>query len=219
MQLTNPDLPNIDAIRTQALRMKRIMSTVMKRMKDSHARELEYVQLNEIIEEELFFLQSHPLFKSELSVQCDLSEDLPRVWGVAADFSQIVGNIIRNAAEAMSDWTRKDFFIRSWHDDLGIHVSFMDTGPGIPEESQQKIFQPFYSTKAGRQRSSAGGMGMGIGLFHCRELIQEYGGSIDVVSKILCGIYLHHTLAPSGLKDHPANHLFTVDPRCTKFLS
>lgn len=187
IQMTNPDLPNIDAIRTQALRMKRIMATVMKRLKDSHVRQMDFVQLNEIIEEELFFMQSHPLFKAELSIHCDLSEDLPRVWGVAADFSQIIGNIIRNAAEAMSDWTHKEFFIRSWHDDQGIHVSFMDTGPGIPPESQQKIFQPFYSTKAGRQRSSAGGMGMGIGLFHCRELMQEYGGSIEVVSKSSVG--------------------------------
>ncbi len=183
IQLTNPDTPNIAVIRKQAVRMKRIMATVMKRVKDSQVRESDWLQLNEIIEEEVFFWESHPAFKNEVSTHLDLSTELPLFQGVLADFSQIFGNFLRNAAEAMQEWPDKKLFIRTWHDDLEIHVSFRDTGPGVPAELQQKIFLPFFSTKTSLGSRASASMGMGIGLFHCQELIQQYCGRIELLSE------------------------------------
>ena len=52
-------------------------------------------------------------------------------------------------------------------------IVIRDTGPGIPEELQDRIFKPFFTTRA---------KGTGLGLAIVRNLVQAHGGSIDAVS-------------------------------------
>jgi signal transduction histidine kinase len=106
---------------------------------------------------------------------------LPLFRGVAADFSQVFGNILRNAAEAMKGQAVRKLWLQSCCDASWIRVSIADNGPGIAGVLQEEIFRPFFSTKAG-EPGLVGGMGMGIGLYHCRELISHYGGRIEVRS-------------------------------------
>jgi signal transduction histidine kinase len=49
-----------------------------------------------------------------------------------------------------------------------------DTGPGIPPEAREHIFEPLFSTKA---------KGTGLGLTICRQIIERHGGSIDLVDR------------------------------------
>ena len=79
-------------------------------------------------------------------------------------------------------------------DSVAIEVS--DTGVGIPRDQLEKIFEPFYTTRA-----DSGGTGMGLGL--CRMLISEMGGRIEVRSSlghgttftVLLNPYRHETTA------------------------
>jgi signal transduction histidine kinase len=181
LKLFHPEIEDLDMIHKQAIRMKKIISATMKRIKQSQSRQTEPLQLNEILEEEVFFLESHPQLKLDLEQEWQLSPDLPKFQGVGADFSQVFGNILRNAAEAMKGQNIKRLTLRSWWDPSGIHISIQDTGVGIPPHLKEKIFQPFFSTKPAGTASHGGGMGMG--LHYCKELITSYGGTLEVFSR------------------------------------
>ncbi|MGA7878599.1 MAG: response regulator [Desulfoferrobacter sp.] len=182
LKVLHPEVRNIDVIHQQAARMMRIVSTVTKKMKESQKSASSWLQLNDILKEEMYFLESHPLYKLQIETKWYLSENLPLFKGMASDFSQIFGNILRNAVEAMKDSPSQKLAISTWLDSGSIFVSIEDSGPGISAHLMESIFQPFFSTKASGS-GNTGGMGMGIGLYHCRELIRQYGGQIEALSK------------------------------------
>jgi signal transduction histidine kinase len=182
LQLLHPEIENLGVIQKQAERIRSILTTIMQRLKSSQSRRLEWVQLNEILVKEVHFLECHSFFKNEINKEWCLGKLLSPVRGIAGEFSQIFGNILRNAAEAMMHQERKNLTISSWQDSAGVHVSIQDNGPGIPYHLQDKIFQPFYSTKCGGV-GIVGSMGMGIGLYYCKELVEQYGGELEVLSE------------------------------------
>ena len=82
---------------------------------------------------------------------------------------QVLLNLLRNAAEAVADQEHRDIaLLTAEHDDI-VQISVVDNGPGIPEEVQAKLFQPFVSTKK---------TGMGIGLSICHTIIAAHDGSL-----------------------------------------
>jgi two-component system, LuxR family, sensor kinase FixL len=82
---------------------------------------------------------------------------------------QVLLNLLRNAAEAVADQERRDIALLTEARDDIVRISVVDNGPGIPEEVQAKLFQPFVSTKK---------TGMGVGLSICRAIIAAHHGSI-----------------------------------------
>ena len=74
-------------------------------------------------------------------------------------------------------------------DSVAVEVS--DTGVGIPRVQLERIFEPFYTTRA-----DAGGTGLGLGL--CRMLISEMGGRIDVRSALGQGTTFTVVLNPAN---------------------
>jgi signal transduction histidine kinase len=179
LQMIHPEVENVGAIKDQAVRMRKIISSVTKRLKDSQSRQVEPLQLNTVLQEEVFFLESHPYFRGEIEKEWHLDQELPPFRGVAAEFSQIFGNLLRNAAEAMKGQSVKKVTIMTCHDDSQIQVSIRDTGPGVRPQLKERIFEPFFSTKR-PESGMLGSMGMGIGLYHCRELVARYRGYIEL---------------------------------------
>jgi two-component system sensor kinase FixL len=97
----------------------------------------------------------------------------PRINLVLADrvqIQQVLLNLLRNAAEAMTGSDRRDLTIyTNLVDDDMVSISVADTGPGIAEEVASQLFQPFVTTK--RQ-------GMGVGLSISRSIVEGHGGRI-----------------------------------------
>jgi len=83
---------------------------------------------------------------------------------------QVVFNLMRNAAEAMSKSQRRGLTLatKSMADGM-IEVSITDTGPGVSADIQANLFEPFVTTKEG---------GLGIGLSICRVIIEAHGGML-----------------------------------------
>ena len=181
LQVLYPDIENLSVIETQALRMRDIMATIMKKVSASQTRQPQWLQCNDILRDEVRFLESHPYFKTGIEKRWHLDDGLPLFKGTLADLSQIFGNILRNAVEAMKDSEVKTVVLKTWHDDEWINVSILDTGRGIELHHLERIFEPFFTTKASEVGLS-GRAGMGIGLYHCRALVTQYGGHIDVES-------------------------------------
>jgi signal transduction histidine kinase len=182
LRMLHPEVERLEKIEAQAVRMEKIIGTILTKLKHSQLRQVESVQLNEILKEEVYFLEAYPFFKYEVSTRLDLAPELPELVGMAADFSQLFGNILRNAVEALRGQPRRELRVISLYDDSDVYISIDDSGPGIPEHLHERIFEPFYSSKTDSVGIS-GGFGTGLGLYSCRQLANKYGGSIEVISK------------------------------------
>lgn len=86
---------------------------------------------------------------------------------------QVFLNIIQNALQSKKSGLR--LIIRSCVDGENIRTSFLDNGPGVPEEIRTRIFEPFFTTREV-------GSGTGMGLAVAYEIVSKYGGSIELES-------------------------------------
>ena len=88
---------------------------------------------------------------------------------------EVFFNLIRNAAQAMGE--KGKITITAASDDHRTRVEIEDTGPGIPPDKLEQIFNPFYTTKEP-------GKGTGLGLFIVRQIVERNHGKISVKSKV-----------------------------------
>ncbi|MEO8383728.1 MAG: PAS domain S-box protein [Betaproteobacteria bacterium] len=99
-------------------------------------------------------------------------EQLPRLMGDPVLLQQVLLNITRNAFEAMSSsgQARKRLEISACVEGKGmLRLAVRDYGTGIPEELREKLFSPFFTTKA---------EGMGMGLSICRSIMEAHRGRL-----------------------------------------
>ena len=101
----------------------------------------------------------------------DLTENDVEVKVDKEKIVRVFDNIIKNAIDAMPGGGT--LMIKSEISNDTVHVSFADTGLGIPKENLEKLFTPLFTTKA---------QGMGLGLPICKRIIGAHGGTISVES-------------------------------------
>jgi two-component system cell cycle sensor histidine kinase/response regulator CckA len=146
---------------------------------------VEPVNLNQIVEE------SSAAFgrtRKEITIQCELADDLFVVEADQGQIQQVLLNLFVNAADAMpqggrlvlktSNATHNDIKSKQYHPAAGnyLRLTVSDTGIGMDEKVRQRIFDPFFSTKAT-------GKGTGLGLASVYGIIKNHGGYIDVQSQ------------------------------------
>jgi C4-dicarboxylate-specific signal transduction histidine kinase len=127
--------------------------------------------INEAILEVIGLTHSE-VVKNSVSVQTQLAEDLPLIQGDRVQLQQVILNLIINAVQAMSGVGEgsRELLIGTREDaSNGVLVEVQDSGPGLPSESFDHVFEAFYTTKPG---------GMGMGLSVCRSIIEAHGGRI-----------------------------------------
>jgi PAS domain S-box-containing protein len=125
--------------------------------------------INDVITKALSYLN----IPANVEVVSNLDETMPKVVIDPDQISQVVGNIVLNALQAMPHGGRLTITSRSPGPDR-FEVSISDTGIGIPPGNLTKIFEPLFTTKA---------KGIGFGLVIAKGLVEAHGGSIDVKSE------------------------------------
>ena len=110
------------------------------------------------------------LRESRVTVETELASDLPLVQGEGVLVRQIVLNLITNACQAMNDTATRRLRIETWREGNDACIAIEDTGPGVPEEICNKIFDTFFSTK--------GKHGTGLGLSVVRNLMRRHNGTV-----------------------------------------
>ena len=119
-----------------------------------------------------------------LRFDVDMADDLPhRMIGDAVRIKQVLLNMANNA---MKFTERGSVTLRARRTEHGLCFSIIDTGPGIPEASQTRLFQRFEQATGPQRRA-----GSGLGLAICRELVGMMGGSIELESKVAHGSTFH----------------------------
>jgi len=102
-------------------------------------------------------------------------QPLPLLKSKPEEIQQIFVNIIQNAVQAMQGKGRLS--ISSLQSNSKIIITIRDTGPGIPQEHLSKIFDPFFTTK-----DQGEGTGLGLNIVH--RIVRNYGGTIQVESRV-----------------------------------
>jgi hypothetical protein len=106
-------------------------------------------------------------------VDWSLAPDLPLVIADAQQIEQAVANLGLNALQAMPQGGCLRISTRLEGENVAITVC--DTGPGIPEELRERVFEPFFSTKV---------TGTGLGLPLVREIALAHGGDLSLQSPL-----------------------------------
>jgi signal transduction histidine kinase len=133
---------------------------------------LQSVDVREGLNDTLVMLSSK--LREGIEVSLDYAEDLPRIQGYGSELNQVWTNLIDNAVGAMGG--KGSLELRTYQDDDWVVVEVADNGPGIPIEAQEKIFDPFYTTKAPGE-----GTGLGLNISH-GIVVEKHGGQISVES-------------------------------------
>lgn len=154
----------------------------------------ESMDLNAAIRE-MVELTHAQVSKSGASIQVDLFDPLPAIVGDRVELQQVLLNLIMNALEAMSGVSKqaRRLHIQVEEDaDGAVLVCVSDTGPGFDPVSAEKVFTPFYTTKAS---------GLGMGLSICRSIIESHGGRLWVSANPEGGARVQFTLPVSPPED------------------
>ena len=130
------------------------------------------VDVHEGIDNTLVMLR-HKL-KEGVEVKRDYAGDVPQIQAYGSELNQVWTNIIDNAIDAMNG--KGEIKISTRVDGDWVFVDLEDNGPGIPEDIQEEIFSPFFTTKAV-------GKGTGLGLNISYKIIEKHAGEVKVFSK------------------------------------
>ena len=177
--LAHPDLELIDSEKRAAFErafegLARVATTVraMKEFASPDRRDKAPADVNQAILNTLVVARNE--YKYVAEVETDLGA-LPLVPCHVGDLSQVFLQLIINAALAIADARRGTLGrirIKSWREEHAVRVSVSDTGCGIPDELQSKIFEPYFTTREV-------GRGAGQGLAIARSIVvDKHGGTI-----------------------------------------
>ena len=163
--------------------LRRIESTVGQLLNFSRQRDLELtsVSLNEVVKE-VVSLIVYSADEKGIQIEKDFQEDLDLIRGDKHLLEQVVLNLALNAIAAMPDGGVLTFKTGKIEFDalLGkatVFVQVTDTGIGIPKSVQDRIFDPFYTTKITEK-------GTGLGLSVSNRIIGQHEGVIEFDSRI-----------------------------------
>ena len=162
----------LDKIAKQTFRASEIVNSLLNFSRTS-PRQFGEVDLGKVIRETMTLVE-HQFSKTGIRVSLEIQEPLPSIRGNAGQLQQVFLNLFLNARDAME----RDgvLAVRAWEGGSGVEVEVADTGPGIAAEHLARIYDPFFTTKAGRK-------GTGLGLSITYGIVRDHGGMIEVESR------------------------------------
>lgn len=168
---------SVQEIIAQTRRISEILQTLKGFSRgSSHLKQRETFALSDAVDDAIQLVQlthKHDGINFEASCPDDIS-----LTGNRQQLSQVLVNLLGNAADASKTGDRVDLLVRTRDEDVVIEV--MDQGQGIPEDLRETIFEPFYTTKPT-------GSGTGLGLSLSYRIIEDHGGTLAIDSQLGLG--------------------------------
>jgi signal transduction histidine kinase len=155
------------AIQEEVRRLKRIVDE-FSRFARLPPPELAAVPAGELV---AALMALYPAPPPGVRLEREVAEDLPAVRVDRDQMLQVLLNLVRNATEAMPRGGALRLCVRHLGGEVLLSVS--DTGPGIAPEDLPRVFEPYFTTKAG---------GTGLGLAIAERIVSEHGGRVEVES-------------------------------------
>jgi signal transduction histidine kinase len=124
--------------------------------------------------ESTFQLMRHAMREAGVELRAELAEGLPLIAGNARALNQVFLNLLKNGTQAL-EGRGGTVSVGLRQEGPSLVVEVRDDGPGIAPELQERLFEPFFSTKAA-------GRGAGLGLSISSRIVTEHGGSMELDS-------------------------------------
>lgn len=173
-QTSTPEI--IEGILHEALSMESLIQRFLTFTKPFHLK-IEKVNLRNVVDEGIKALEEK-LIKNEIKLEVKSEPNLPTILGDRLLLRQSFQNLIQNSIEAMTAGGKLAIDLRQTtilpKDEL-IKVEISDTGCGIEEKEQKKVFNPFFTSKE---------KGTGLGLSLVKKIISLHHGEIELESQV-----------------------------------
>jgi signal transduction histidine kinase len=173
LQRRGPDPYTSEKLDLASRQLQRIERTIRELVDFSRpaSTTIARVRIADVVEEALGIAKYYHRIKGR-TITTRIHPELPRVFVVRDYLSQVVLNLILNAIDATDD--RGRIHLEGFSQDGHLVLDVVDDGRGIPVEDQSRVFEPFFTTKP---------QGTGLGLFVCRQMLDEFGGELTFRSK------------------------------------
>jgi signal transduction histidine kinase/DNA-binding response OmpR family regulator len=173
-KLPAPLLADVTAIQRNAQHLARLVDDVLDLSQMDAGRmslSREPVTINELVTPAVAGVR--PFFESKgLYLESDVAPDLPEIRCDGTRIRQVILNLLGNAGRFT---VQGGVRITARRQDNDAVICVTDTGPGIPQESQEKVFEPFQQLDGTIHRSHGGS---GLGLTISKRIVEQHGGKI-----------------------------------------
>jgi signal transduction histidine kinase len=120
---------------------------------------------------EVVLLVDHKIREKSIDLRLPARQEEILIYGEENSLKQVFVNLLINSAEAVLERGTIEIDIKRIEPDDCVEISIVDDGCGIPAEIKDRIFDPFFSTKAGRKNT-------GLGLSICQHIVESHEGVI-----------------------------------------
>jgi two-component system NtrC family sensor kinase len=169
----DPHREDVEIIVRETIRCREIVKRLLDFARQTKPQK-KRTDLNALIDTIILLVRNQTSFRN-IRIERQLHENLPEILCDSDQIQQVFVNIILNAAEAMTGGGTLTIQSTLQGDGQSVTILFNDTGPGIPEDRRERIFDPFYTTKE---------HGTGLGLSISYGIVEQHGGTITVESTV-----------------------------------
>lgn len=175
---SNPEITNyLEMMQAQIERMTGI-TREMSEFSTPQMEEVQLLDLNNLIEKGANLMRFDQRMRN-IRLRLQLDRSLPAVHGSGAQLSQVVINLLLNAADALENQTNgaPEVVIATQLDHNHVQMRVADNGSGMDKKTKAQVFDAFFTTKPV-------GKGTGLGLSLCYAIISKHNGHMDVLSTL-----------------------------------
>ncbi|MDX8385131.1 MAG: ATP-binding protein [Gallionella sp.] len=122
-------------------------------------------------------LMSYDQRLRRVNLKLDLDNQLPAIYGVADQLTQVIMNLLINAADALAsvEGREREITANTKTVDGNVSLTVADNGSGMDQETLNRVFEAFFTTKS---------KGNGLGMSLCYSIIEGHGGTIEINSTL-----------------------------------
>ena len=167
---------NIDLITRQIERLSNLTREISE-FASPKVSEYRLMDINQLARDSVNLLRFEPRW-SRTNVRLSLGPNVPAIKGSADQLTQVVFNLLMNAADACEQVEDREPVIEvsTFLNGNKVFLCVSDNGRGMDEKTRDRAFEPFFSTKPP-------GKGIGLGLGICQDIISEHGGTCRIESE------------------------------------
>ncbi|MDR3588918.1 MAG: ATP-binding protein [Negativicutes bacterium] len=191
LKSSGPTRDQLDIVMTELRRVSTMVADFLSLARNKRV-EKERCDLNRLIRSVHPFIYEDCV-KGAITLELQLADNLPPLFVDEQEIKQLILNLCRNAIEAISGQGR--ILIATSHYQDHVRLVISDSGSGIAADKLDKVFDPFYTTKA---------EGTGLGLSICKSIVDRHGGELLVESKEARGTIFSVRLPKMTDADHCA---------------